>query len=137
MMNFPSKTFAALLVTASVPLFAGSVTAAPTGQSLALSNVEISQAEQVQWRRGRRGGRWVGPAIGFGAGVAVGGALAGSHYYYGDGYSAYGAAPGYGYAPRSSYGWGGDPCIGDSDYNSAYPSWQCRTYPRATDRYRW
>ena len=138
-MTFRSKTLAALLVTASVPLFVGSVTAAPLGQSLALSNAQASQVEQVQWRRGHRGhwhnGRWIGPAAGFAAGVAIGSAF-GSHYY-DDGYMAYGAAPGYQYAPGNTYYGGGGNCGGTADYNSANPSWACRPFPRATDGYRW
>ena len=45
--------------------------------------------------------RWVGPAVGFGAGVVVGSAIANSHrpYYYGNRYNAYGA-----YADGPYYG---------------------------------
>ena len=124
-MTFPSKTLAALIVTAGVPLLAGQAAAAPIGQSLALSNVETSQIEQVQWRRR---GRWVGPAIGgFAAGAIVGSALA-PRYYYDEPYAAYGYAPGrYTYAP--AYGYGYAPgyynygyrrgCTGEESYNSA------------------
>jgi hypothetical protein len=125
-MTFPAKTLAALLVTASVPLFAGQAGAAPIGQSVGLSNAQTSNVEQVQWRRWRRG-HWVGPAAGFAAGVAVGSAFAGPRYY-DDGYYAYGAAPGF---------YRGDPCVGDENYNSGFASWQCRPFPRATDRNRW
>jgi hypothetical protein len=138
-MNFSAKTLAALLVTASIPLFAGSAAAAPIGHSLALSNVETSNVEQVQWRRGGRDGRWVGPAIGFGAGVAVGSALAGAHYYGADAYSSYGYAQGpgygsygyaqgpaygsYGYAQGPAYGYssgfGGATCSGEESHDSA------------------
>ena len=41
---------------------------------------------------------WVGPAIGFGAGVAIGSALAGPHYSYGPDY--YSDGPDYGYQPE-------------------------------------
>jgi hypothetical protein len=140
-MTFASKTFAALLMTASIPLFAGGVAAAPLSQSMALSNADVSNVEQVQWRRGWRRGGWVGPAIGFGAGVAVGSALA-SPYYYGEPYAAYGYAPGYsayGYAPgvvvAPRFGWGRGWCDGDESYNSANA--HCRTFPRAEDRIRW
>ena len=130
-MTFPSRTLAALLVTASVPLFAGSVAAAPIGQSLALSNVETSQVEQVQWRR-HRSGRWIGPAAGIAAGIAIGSALA-PRYYYDEPYAAYGYAPGpvyqtapaYRYAPGYSYGYSRGACTGDGSHDSAYPSWQC------------
>jgi len=93
-MRLPAKSLAAVLVAGSFPLFAGSAAAAPLGQSHALNPADVSTVEQVQWRRGWRSGRWVGPAIGgFAAGVAIG-ALAAPRYY-DDGYYAYGAAPGY------------------------------------------
>jgi hypothetical protein len=133
-------------------MLAGSVAAAPIGQSMALKNVDNSAVEQVQWRhRGHwRGGRWIGPAIGgFAAGVAIGALAAPRYYddgyyaygaapgYYGDGYDAYNAAPTY-VAPRyrgnSAYGASPDDpapgsaaiCPGTSSGQSAYPSWMCR-----------
>ena len=130
-MTFPTKTLAALLVTASIPLFAGQAAAAPIGQSLALGNVETSNVEQVQWRRGWRRGGWVGPAAGLAAGVAIGSALA-PRTYYDEPYAAYGYAapaptlryaPGY-YAYGSS-GFGGGACTGEEGHDSANPSWRC------------
>ena len=150
-MRLPSRTLAVALVAGSLPLFAGSVAAAPIGQSLALKNADATSAvEQVQFRRRGgfwRGGRWIGPAVGgFAAGVAVG-ALASPRYYddgyyaygaapgyYGDGYYAYGAAPGY-VAPRYRRApmTPDDPapgssarCVGEQQNDSAYPSWMCR-----------
>ena len=110
-MNVPMKTLAALLVTASIPLIASQAAAAPTGQSLALSNVDMSTVEQVQSRRRVwRNGRWV---------------------YLASPYAAYGRAPARSPRYRS------DPCVGDAQYNSAYPSWMCRPFPRETDWNRW
>jgi hypothetical protein len=142
-MKLPSRTLAVLAVAGSLPLFAGSVAAAPVGQSMGLKNADVSSVQDVQWR-GRRGGRWVGPAVGgFVAGAIVGSALAPRYYepgYYGVGYYAYGAAPGYTYAdpgyayvgPRyrrggaaySSPQYGS--CTGDRYSDSGYPSWACR-----------
>jgi hypothetical protein len=140
-MKLPSRTLAALAIAGSLPLFAGSVVAAPMGQSMGLKNADVSSVQDVQWR-GRRGGRWVGPAIGgFVAGAAVGAAMAPRYGYYDDGYYAYGAAPGYyadpGYAyvePRRRYRRGGaaysapqyGSCTGDRYSDSGYPSWACR-----------
>ena len=122
-----SRTLATALVAGSIPLFAGAATAAPLNQSMALKNAEVSAVEQVQFRRrGWRSGRWIGPAVGgFAAGVAIG-ALANPGYY-GDGYYAYGAAPGVvvtepGYV-RSPRGYRDCPA-GDAA-RSAYPSWMC------------
>ena len=136
-MNFPSRTLAALLVAGSLPLMAGSVQAAPLTQSLALKGAETGTVEQVQYRRGWRSGRWIGPAAGFAAGVAIGSALA--PRYYDDGYYAYGAAPGYVYepgyvqpapryyqAPGYYYGAPGYDCSPDRDSNTSNPSWACR-----------
>ena len=75
-MTLPTKTFAAALVAAAIPLYAGSATAAPLSQSLALNSADVGTVEQVQYRRWNRG-RWIGPAAaGFAAGAIVGGALA-------------------------------------------------------------
>ncbi|MGH6771630.1 MAG: BA14K family protein [Xanthobacteraceae bacterium] len=131
-MTFPSKILAAALMAGSLPIMAaGAAAAAPLSQSMALSNTQSSSTiEQVQWRRGGhwrgghwRGGRWIGPAAGFAAGVAVGSALTAPNYY-GDGYYAYGAAPGYGSGPV--YRRGGADCGGTNGYNSANPSWVCQ-----------
>ena len=124
-MTFPTKTLAALLVTASIPLFAGQAAAAPIGQSLALSNLDTANVEQVQFRRrggNWRNGRWIGPAAGFAAGVAIGSALA--PRYYDEPYAAYGydPAPGYTYAPAPgyySYGYSRRGCTGEGGFDSA------------------
>jgi hypothetical protein len=143
---------AAALVAAALPLYTGSAGAAPLSQPQALKSADIGNVQQVQYRRWHRGGRWIGPAAGIAAGLAIGGAIASSQYY-GDGYYAYGAAPGYyayGAAPgyvgpgyvgprygassRLNYGNGGAAtgpgsaaiCSPDRYQNSAYPSWMCR-----------
>lgn len=139
----PTRALAAtLIIAASIPLYAGSVTAAPLSQPQALKNADVGSMEQVQYRRWYRGGRWIGPA----AGLAIGGAIASSPYY-GDGYYAYGAAPGYaapGYyaygavpsygGPQYYWGYGAEApapgssaaCTPDRDDNAAFPSWMCR-----------
>ena len=89
-MTLPTKTLAAALVAAAIPLCGGSAAAAPLSQSLALNNADVGTIEQVQYRRWYRG-RWIGPAAaGLAAGAIVGGALSSQ---YNDGYYAYGAAP--------------------------------------------
>jgi hypothetical protein len=137
-MTLCSKTLAAVLVAGSLPLFAGSVAAAPIGQSQGLMNAQPSSIEQVQWRGRRggawRGGRWIGPAVGgFAAGVAIGALTAPGYRYYDDGYYAYGAAPGYYVAPRYRYRGGAvdsspqyGSCTGDRYNDSGFPSWACR-----------
>lgn len=132
-MTFPSKILAAALMAGSLPLMAGSASAAPLAQSLGLTNAQTSAVEQVQWRRYHRNGRWIGPAAGFAAGVAVGSALAAPNYY--DGYYAYGAAPGYvPVAPRRFYGYRN--CGGTEGFASAYPNWFCDNSGEAANFYR-
>lgn len=72
------------------------------GVALMASAVDASSARN----------RWIGPAIGFGAGVAVGAAAANAYtyndpYYYGGYYDPYGgayaAAPGYYSSPAPYY----------------------------------
>jgi hypothetical protein len=147
-MTLPTKTFAAALMAAAIPLSAGSVTAAPLSQSLALSTADVGTVEQVQYRWNR--GRWGVAGAGLAAGAIVGGALASRDGYYAYGaapgaYSAYGAAPGYVAAPRyrgdvgpnstyNIYGNGSSAtapgsafiCPADREDASAYPSWACR-----------
>ena len=142
-MTLPTKTLAAALVAAAIPL-AGPVAAAPLSQSLALNNADVGTVEQVQYRRWNRG-RWIGPAAaGLAAGAIVGGALASryndGYYAYGaapGGYYAYGASPGYDRGPNSTYriygngsaatAPGSSPiCPADREDASAYPSWMCR-----------
>jgi hypothetical protein len=142
-MRLPTKTLAAALIAAAVPLYSGPAAAAPLSQSLALNSADVGTVEQVQYRRWNRG-RWIGPAAaGIAAGAIIGGAIASSQYndgYYAygaapvDGYSAYGAAPGYYAAPGYAYGAGprvrSSPqygsCTGDREEDSAFPSWACR-----------
>ena len=129
-----SKTLAAILMAGSLPLFAGSAAGAPLSQMRALDNADMSTVEQVQSRRWRNE-RWIGPAAGFAAGVAIGSALA--PRVYDDGYYAYGAAPGYvepgfvyeptpRYSPDYPAPGSSGRCSGDRESNSAYPSWMCR-----------
>jgi hypothetical protein len=141
-----TRTLAGAFIAASIPLYAGSVTAAPLSQPQALKSADVGSMEQVQYGRGYRGGRWIGPAAGVAAGLAIGGAIASSPYY-GDGYYAYGAVPGYsapGYyaygavpgiaGPQYYWGYGAEApapgssasCTPDRDDNSAFPSWMCR-----------
>jgi hypothetical protein len=147
-MTLATKTLAAALMAAAIPLTSGAVTAAPLSQSLALGNADVGTIEHVQYRWNR--GRWIGPAAaGFAAGAIIGGALSSQayndgYYAYGaapGGYYAYGAAPGYVTGPRygygtleSNYGNGSAAtgpgsaaaCPPDREDASAYPSWMCR-----------
>jgi hypothetical protein len=148
-MTLATKTLAAALMAAAIPLTTGAATAAPLSQSLALGNADVGTVEHVQYRWNR--GRWIGPAAaGFAAGAIVAGALSSSAYN--DGYYAYGAAPGGYYAygaapgyvattrdrgPNSTYNIYGNgsantspgsaaACPPDREDASAYPSWMCR-----------
>lgn len=136
-MTLPTKTLAAALMAAAIPLYAGSAGAAPLSQPLTLGSADIGTVEQVQYRWNR--GRWIGPAAaGLAAGAIIGGAVASR--YYNDGYYAYGAAPGYVAAPRyriwrdENYGNGSAAtspfsapgCPSDREDADGYPSWMCR-----------
>jgi hypothetical protein len=116
-----------VLVTASLPCIAGPASATPLSPSLGLKSADTASVETVQWRRGHRG-RWIGPAAGFAAGVAVGSAFA-PRYYGSYGYDdAYAYSPGYAYAPARryrSYGYRGGTCSNEESENSANPSWAC------------
>jgi hypothetical protein len=144
-MRTPSTLLAAAVIAAGTPLFAGSAAAAPLSGSLALKNSTAPSIETVQFRRhggNWRGGRWIGPAVGAAAGFAIGSALAAPYGYYDDSYNSYAYSPGYTYSPgydsyaysprvrsgsRSGVRHRADPGsynYGDSEYWSAYPSWQ-------------
>lgn len=105
-MRLPLKTLAAALFATAIPLSAGPVAAAPLSQSLTPDNSDLATSEPVQYRR-----------------------------YYGDGYYAYGAVPGYRYYGPDRWGYyspqapapGSSPrCTADREENSAFPSWMCR-----------
>src|SRR5262245_29448709 len=107
-MTLSNNTLAAALIAAALPL-AAPAAAAPLSQPLALGDAGVGTIEQVQYRWNR--GRWIGPAAaGLAAGAIIGGAL---NSQYGDGYYAYGAAPGgyyaYGAAPGAYYSYGAAP----------------------------
>jgi hypothetical protein len=116
-MRIPWKLLSAALVAASVPWFTGSAGAAPLSSSLALKGADAAAVEQVQWRRRWHRGRWIGPGVA--AGVVIGGAFAPRYYY------DYGYVPGS--RPYRSYGYGYRRyvCTGDSEADSANPSWAC------------
>jgi hypothetical protein len=135
-------TVAAALVALTIPLYAGSATAAPLSQPQALKSADVGTVEQVQYRRYR--GRWIGPGVGIAPGVGAAGVWAAAP----GGYYAYGAAPGSAYAaavpsvvygpgytgPQWYWGYGAEAptpgssaiCTPDRDDNSAFPSWLCR-----------
>ena len=146
-MTLPTKTMAAVLVAAAIPLYAGPAAAAPLSQSLALNNADVGMVEQVQYRRWGRGYYAYGATRRWGRGYYAYGAARrwGRGYYayaaaprWGRGYYAYAAAPGY-VAPRYRI-WGGNYgngsaattrvsdriCASDRDDASGYPSWLCR-----------
>ena len=96
------RNILAAAIIASVPLVAQPAGAAPLASSLVLKSTDTATVETVQWRR-HGGGRWIGPAAGIAAGVAIAGALAAQPYYYSDyGY----AGPGYAVVPAYPYGYG-------------------------------
>ena len=109
-MKMPCTLLAAGAI-ASASLLAAPAGAAPLSGSMALKNSTASTAapvETVQWRGRRgghwRGGNWIGPAVGFAAGAAIGSVLAAPYYDgYAPGYDGYAYSPGYqgyAYAPR-------------------------------------
>jgi hypothetical protein len=123
-MKLLATTIAAALVSAAVPLYAGSAAATPLSQLTMLKTSDGSAVEQVQYRR------WSGDGDGYGGYAAA------------PGYDAYAAAPGYdtsgtamsyrdfnpnfgnggsAASPRSAPG-----CSSDRDNNSGFPSWYCR-----------
>lgn len=129
----PTKTMAAALVAAAIPLYAGSAVAAPLSHSLALNNANVGPVEQVQYRRWHRGYYAYG-ARRWGRGYHAYGAAR----RWGRGYYAYGAALGYG-GPRyriwdPNYGNGGAAttrlsdrrCTSDREEASSWPTWSCR-----------
>ncbi len=130
----PTKTMAAALVAAAIPLYAGPAAAGPLSQSLALNNADVGTVEHVQYRRWGRGYYAHGAARRWGRGYYAYGAAR----RWGRGYYAYGAALGYG-APRyrfwdPNYGNGGSAttprsdrtCTSDREEASSWPSWLCR-----------
>ena len=111
-MTMPTKTLAAALVAAAIPLVVPAALA-PLSQSLALSSDSAGSLERVQYRRWHR-------------------------RHYRSGWYAYGAAPGYiarsgprrwnygnGSAATAPGSWRGCPG-GDRVDSNAYPSWMCR-----------
>jgi hypothetical protein len=141
-MRRPLKILVAAVIASGTPGLVASASAAPLSDALALKNAQaVAPIENVQWRRGGywRGGRWIGPGIGFGTGLIVGGALAGApwgyDYGYGPGYYGYGSAyPGYdsyGYNDSDDY-WA--PGSGQGD-DVAYCQQRFRSYDPASGTY--
>lgn len=124
-MRMPWRVLSAAVIASSVAWIGGPADAAPLSAPLALKSAEAASVETVQWRRGR-GGRWIGPAAGFAAGVAIGRAFAPR---YDDGYGAYAYDPGYAYEGYASVpvrrGYRGFDCTGEESADSANPSWAC------------
>jgi hypothetical protein len=95
-MNTLSRNLIAALVVAATPWLAAPANAAPIASPLMLKNAVAPATETVQYRRGWRGGRYGGAAVGLGiAGALIGGAIVGATQPYGYGY---GYGPGY-YGP--------------------------------------
>jgi len=137
-MSTSLRTFAeSTLLVASMTAFAGTASAAPVVDRLAIKNAAPSTIEFVQWRGGGWG--WGAPVAGaLVAGALLGGALA-APYYYGPGPYYY-PRPYYAPAPAGYYAPGyGSPPGGDA---VAYCMQRFRSYnPRSgtylgTDGYR-
>jgi hypothetical protein len=133
-MKTPTKLIAAGVIALGVPLCAGSASAAPLSGALALSqaNAAAPSVQTVQWRRGWhgghwRGGRWIGPAAGLAAGVAIGSALAAPYYYGSDYY-----APDYYYEPGA---YAAAPVAPSDDDAVAYCEQRFRSYDPASGTY--
>jgi hypothetical protein len=128
MMRSP-QIIAVALVAAAMPWLTASAGAAPMSSPLGLKNVG-SSVETVQYRRGWRGGGFVGPAI---AGAIIGGAIIGATQPYGYyGYGGYG--PGYAYAPGYGRGYAVAPSYADGD-EVAYCQQRFRSYDPASGTY--
>lgn len=100
-MNTLSRNLIAALVVAATPLFAVPSHAVTIASPQMLKSAVAPATETVQYRRGWRGGRYGGAAVGLGiAGALIGGAIVGAAQPYGYGYAPgyYGYAPGY-YGP--------------------------------------
>jgi hypothetical protein len=105
---------AAAFVAAGSVSFAGTASALPVADGLALKQAAPMNVESVQWRGRGWGGRgwggrgWGGAGAGFVAGALLGGALLGPRYYgsgyYGPGPYYYGSGPYYAPGPYN-----GDP----------------------------
>jgi hypothetical protein len=108
--------------------------AAPSSLQQAVADTAGAQIQNVQWRRGWRGGywrggRWIGPAI-VGSAI-VGGAIAASRpwgYYYG--YPGY--YDDYAYVPDYQYV---DPGYRSTAADIAYCEQRFRSYDRASGTY--
>jgi hypothetical protein len=146
MKMLPTKTMAAALVAAAIPLYAGPAAAGPLSQSLALNSADVGTVEQVQYRRWGRGYYAYRPVRRWGRGYYAyrpvrrwsrGYYAYGAARRWGRGYYAFAAAPGY-FGPRyrfwdPNYGNGGAAttprsdriCASDREDASAYPSWLC------------
>jgi BA14K-like protein len=128
MMSTSLRTLAAsTLLVASMTAFAGTASAAPVVDRLAIKNASPSTIEFVQWRGGGWG--WGAPVAGaLVAGALLGGALA-APYYYGPGPYYY-PRPYYAPAPAGYYAPGyGPPPGGDA---VAYCMQRFRSYnPRS------
>jgi hypothetical protein len=147
-MRVLSKCVVAALATVAslaVPANAAPIAAAP-GLQAAVAAGDEAKVESVQWRRGWRSGRWIGPAI---VGGAILGAFAATrpygYGYYGYGYGpgyydSYAYAPGYAYepSPYSGYAYAPGPSY---SYRSAevdddaYCVQRFRSYDRASGTY--
>ena len=107
-MTLPTKTMAAALVAATIPLYCGPAAAAPLSQSLALNNADVGTVEQVQYRRWGRGYYAYGAARGY---------VAPRYRFWTNNYGNGGAATAQGSARI---------CPADREDANAYPSWMCR-----------
>jgi hypothetical protein len=112
MLTSMRKTTAIAFFATAVASVAGTASAAPVADGVAIRNAVPATVEAVWWG-------WWGPAAGFAAGAIIGGALVAPYYYpryyyygYGPGYYGYGypyaggyyppaAAPGPGYASQA------------------------------------
>jgi hypothetical protein len=111
--------------------------AAPSGLQAAVAATGEAQVETVQWRRGWRAGRWIGPAI---VGGAILGAFAATRPWYGyPYYDSYAYAPGYAYSPYSGYAYAPGPAYSYRSADAAdvaYCEQRFRSYDRASGTYR-
>jgi MFS family permease len=137
MAHDPRRLIATIIAAVGIASVASATSATPVTDALVIKNAVPASVENVQWRRGWRGGGWGwgGAAAGFIAGAVVGSALTAPYYY---GYGPYYPGPYY-YGPPAPPDYGppagpayGAPVAGDA---AAYCAQRFKSYDPATGTY--
>ena len=127
MLSSLRKITAIVFFATTVASVAGTASAAPVADGLAIRNAAPATVETVWWG-------WWGPAAGFAVGAIIGGALVAPyyypHYYYGYGPGYYGSYYGGGYYPPAA---APGPCYASQAGNGC--AQRFRSYDPATGTY--